>query len=507
MKLSSCLTSRAYSRAAVFACLFIFTCVVSGRAQYPVSSIDSLVRRVQEDQGFEGNVLVADHGRIVYEKSIGAGLSANSVFDLASVSKAFTAVAIMQLVEAGKLSLADNIYQFFPNLPYKGVNVWHLLTHTSGLEDYLAGSVRTVAGLDKPTDAETEDAYGFVHPPLRFYPDSNWSYSNTNYLLLAMIVEKVSGETFPDYVQAHIFDPAGMIHSYVLRKNVPRYTESGVVVPRYYPDYFALRPVRVDSIPFARRYYSLIDNTYGDGGIFSTAGDLFKFFRALQKGVLLEPIAMKQMYSEAPLLNFADYEAGNAGSNYSSEYGMGWLVATDHSHGKIVWHSGSNPGTLTFFMQNVTRDQCVIVLNDNWYKGTYHLGGSIMSILDGRPEELLPPSLARKVGQAYTLYGADTAIALLNRLKTSPDYHVALQEMNDLGYGLLNRGDTRTAIAVFRVNAAEYPQSSDAWDSLAEACYKAGDRVEAAGDYKRSLQLNPRDENGRAMLEKINDGQ
>ena len=130
-----------------------------------------------------------------------------------------------------------------------------------------------------------------------------------------------------------------------------------------------------------------------------------------------------------------------------------------------------------------------------------------MSILDGRPEELLPPSLARKVGQAYTLYGADTAIALLNRLKTSPDYHVALQEMNDLGYGLLNRGDTRTAIAVFRVNAAEYPQSSDAWDSLAEACYKAGDRVEAAGDYKRSLQLNPRDENGRAMLEKINDGQ
>lgn len=468
-----------------------------------VQSIDSLLRKLHDDAGFDGNVLVADGGKVIYQKSFGPALTENSLFGLASVSKIFTAVAIMQLAEQGQLNLSTSIYQYFPNLPYKDITVWHLLTHTSGLEDYLADPVRSALKTDNPSNADVEEAYAFTHPKTRFYPDSDWSYSNTNYLLLAMIVEKVSGESFPHYVRNHIFDPAGMSHSFVLKKNIPKRFQKDIVTPLYYPDYFALRPMSVDSIPFTRMYYSLVENIYGDGEVFSTAGDLFRFFRALKDGRLLQEETLRQMYTPTAIIGSNDYEAGNANPDYASWYGIGWIVARDISNGRVVWHSGANPGTLTFFMQNVRNGRCVVVLNNNWYRGSFHLGGSLMNILADKPVQLLPPSLARRVGQYYTRYGADSAIALLDRLKNGKDYHIGLSEMNELGYGLLGRGDTRTAIAVLKVNADKYPESADVWDSLAEAYYKAGNKVEAINDYQRSIDLNPGNENGLRMLEKI----
>jgi CubicO group peptidase (beta-lactamase class C family) len=479
------------------------TAAAGDNAPGEVHTIDSLVQQLHTTGGFDGSILVADKGKVVYRKSFGPALTDNSLFNLASVSKLFTAVAVMQLVENGQLALSANIYQFFPDLPYKDVTVWNLLSQTSGLEDYLTEPVKDALTQDNPSNPDVEQAFAFTHPKARFYPDSSWSYSNTNYLLLAMIVEKVSGESFPLYVHDHLFFPSGMTHSFVLRKNVPKRFRKDIVTPLYYPDYFALRPVSVDSIPFTKMYYSLIDNIYGDGGVFCTAGDLFKFFTALQRGRLLEKETLWQMYMPVPTFSNENYEAGNANPDYASGYGLGWIAARNVSNGKVVWNSGSNPGMLTFYMQNVSRNRCVVVLNNNWYKGTFNLGGSIMNILGGRPVQLLPPSLARKIGQSYTLYGADTAIALLNRLKTGGDYHVGLLEMNELGHGLLERGDTRTAIAVFQVNADQYPGSADVWDGLAEAYYKAGNRVEAINDYQRSIRLNPDNESSRRMLDQI----
>lgn len=479
--------------------------------QSKLAAIDSLLTTLNLEEGFDGNVLIADKGHIIYERSLGYAnaetkthLTINTIFNLASVSKIFTAVATMKLVEQGKLKLTDDIQQYFPDLPYQKITIYNLLTHTSGIEDYFADPVRNVLG-KKASNTEIEKKYAAVHLNIKFLPDSNWSYSNTNFLFLALIIEKVSGMTYPDFVQKYIFIPAKMYQSFVLEENAPPALKEKITSLYYFADYLSVHPVNVDSIPFTKMYYSIVGGSYGDGGIFSTTGDLYKFHEALQKGNILNIKSLNLMYASTKLPNGKDYEAGNANSDYNSNYGLGWIVAKDSSIGKIVWHSGSNPGTLTFFMRNIDKDQCVIVLNNNWYRGTYHLGGSLMNIINNRPVQLLAPSLARKIGQEYSLYGADAALKLLDSLKAGKEYHIGFMEMNELGYDLLKRNDTQFAIEIFKVNTEQYPSSGDVWDSLAEAYYKAGDKKTAIKYYEKSLILNPNNEGGKTMLKKIKD--
>jgi CubicO group peptidase (beta-lactamase class C family) len=470
-------------------------------AQQPAQRMDSLVNAVRGREAFDGTILVTEKGRVVYEHSF--GLPNNGyVFNLASVSKMFTAVAILQLVGQGKLQLSEDIRRYFPELSYNGVTINNLLNHTSGLVDYMADPVRNrLSG--SPDNAAVLAAYAAAALKPQFPPGSNWRYSNTNFLLLALIVEKVSGLSYPAYLQRHIFRPARMRQSFVLAKNVPESLKSQLAPVYYYPDLLSIRPVLVDSLPFAKAQYQLIANTCGDGGVFSTVEDLSRFHQALLKGKLLDKKLQCLMYSMVTLPEGKNYEAGNANPDYMGGYGLGCIVARDSSYGKVVWHSGADPGLLTFFMRNLDRDQCVIVLNNNWYRGSYHLGGSLMNMLNGRPAQLLGPSLARQIGMTYTLHGADSAIRLLDSLKRKNSFHIGFLEMNELGYDLLAKSDSRTAIAVFRVNTDTYPKSGDAWDSLAEAEYKAGDKSDALRDYDLSVKLNPDNENGKTMINKI----
>jgi CubicO group peptidase (beta-lactamase class C family) len=483
----------------------------TGYTQDKLATIDSLITKLYLEQGFDGNVLIADKGHVIYEKSFGYAnvkgkipLTANSIFNLASVSKVFTSVAIMKLAELGKINLTDDLQQYFPDLPYEHITIYHLLTHTSGLEDFMADPVRN--GLtSSPSNGDIEKTYGIVHLPLKFPPGSNWSYSNTNFLLLALIIEKASGMSYPEFIKQYIFHVAKMEHSFVLLKNAAPKLRNLVADIYYYPDFLTAHPVIVDSIPMAKMQYALIENSYGDGGIFSTTADLFRFQQALLQGKILSVKSQQIMYSPVMLPNGKTYQAGNANPDYNSNYGLGWIVAKDSTTGKIAWHSGADPGLLTFFMQNITKDQCVVVLNNNWYRGTYHLGGTLMNILNNKPLQLMAPSLARKIGQEYAIYGADSAIRLLGVLKKGKDYHIGFLEMNGLGYDLLGRNDTKTAIEIFKVNTEQYPNSGDVWDSLAEAYYKAGDRETAIKDYEKSIALDPNNENGKKMLRKIKD--
>jgi CubicO group peptidase (beta-lactamase class C family) len=481
----------------------------NGYTQNKLASIDSLITKIHLEQGFDGNVLIADKGRIIYEKSFGYAnvkakipLTANSIFNLASISKVFTAVAIMKLAEQGKINLTDDLQQYFPDLPYEHTTIYNLLTHTSGLEDFMADPVRNVLS-SSPSNGDIEKTYCLVHLPLKFPPGSNWSYSNTNFLLLALIIEKTSGMSYPEFIKQYIFRAAKMEHSFVLLKNAPPPLRNLVAANYYYPDFLTARPVIVDSIPMAKMQYTLSENSYGDGGVFSTTADLFSFQQALLNGEILSVKSLQIMYSPVILPNGKTYEAGNANPDYNSNYGLGWMIAKDSTRGKITWHSGADPGLLTFFMQNITKDQCVIVLNNNWYRGTYHFGGSLINILNGKPLQLMAPSLARKIGQEYALHGADAGLKLLRFLKNGRDYHVGFLEMNELGYNLLANNDTKTAIEIFKVNTEQYPSSGDVWDSLAEAYYKDGDKETAIKDYEKSIALDPNNENGKKMLQKI----
>jgi CubicO group peptidase (beta-lactamase class C family) len=480
--------------------LFLFLSLQLG-AQRISKSIDSLLSVVQAEQTFGGEILVAEKGRVLYNRTFGLPKK-ERIFNLASISKTFTAVAVLQLAERQKLKLDDELTGYFPQLPYPGVTIRNMLSHTSGLPDFMSKALRgQLQG--SPDNTKILSAYASADLKPQFGPDSSWAYSNTNFLALAGIVEKVSGLSYPDYLKKFIFEPAGMRESFVLLKNAPADLRSRVVTAYNFRDFLSAEFVPVDSLPSMRSSNDLIANEYGDGGVYSTAEDLLRFHEALMSGKILSKKFQHLMYSIAVLSNGKSYEAGNANRDYTSGYGMGWIVARDSSKGKIVWHSGADPGLLTFFMRDLDSDECVIVLNNRWYRGTYYLGGSIMNVLNGKAPQMYPPSLAHKIGITYTEKGSDFALRLLDSLKKSTIYHAGLAEMNDLGYTFLNKNDFQMALAVFRANTEIYPGSGDVWDSLGEAEYKAGDKAASLVDYEHSLKLDPGNAGGKTMIEKI----
>jgi len=140
--------------------------------------------------------------------------------------------------------------------------------------------------------------------------------------------------TYPAFISKYIFVPAGMDHSFVLADNAPPSLRNDIVSLYYYPDLLSIQTENVDSIPFARMYYSILGNTYGSDGVYSTTADLFKFHLALQCGKILKKATLKKMYTPARLPGGRGYEAGNANSDYSSGYGLGWVL-TRQRGGKI----------------------------------------------------------------------------------------------------------------------------------------------------------------------------
>ena len=186
------------------------------------AKLDEFLSGQAAHYNFNGNVLVAENGKIVFKKSYGFAdfdtkrlLNDSSVFELASVSKQFTATGILLLKDKGKLKLTDSLRQYFPELPYSNITIWHMLTHTSGLPDYEEAMNEK---WDRSKIAFNNDMIAFLAKeklPVLFAPGTKWTYSNTAYAILASIIEKISGQSFKDYMADNIFQPLGMHHTRV----------------------------------------------------------------------------------------------------------------------------------------------------------------------------------------------------------------------------------------------------------------------------------------------------
>lgn len=487
---------------ALFLCLFC-------SAQSPVQQIDSILNQLHNEEDFNGNVLISEKGKIIYEKSFGYAnyenktpLTKDSIFLIGSVSKTFTATAILKLKEQGKLNLDDNILKFLPDLPYKDITIRHLLTHMSGLPEYQSPEVIKEIEGKGVNNAELEKVFAGLNLKQEFPAGSKWEYSNTNYIFLALIVEKASSISYPQFLQKYIFEPAGMKMSFVLKGNVPAQYAKNIVDGYRQMSYVSLTGVNVNNLSGGRSFYLTVSNLYGAGGIYSTAGDLNKFHRALQSGKILKKQTLAEMYNPAKSTNGKDYETFR-NSNYLSAYGLGWFVARDESTGKIVYHSGGSVGYASYFLWNTAKDQCVIILTNNELIKHY-TPTALMKILNSQAYKLDSKSLAKALGREYVLRGLQGMEKLYDRLKLNPDYTFREGEMNDLGYQLmLDKNDSQAAIRILKLNAEKFPASYNVWDSLGEIYYKAGNRDDAIKNYEKSLQLNPKNEEGKQMLDKI----
>jgi CubicO group peptidase (beta-lactamase class C family) len=318
--------------------LLLIPIALEAQKNYP-EQLNSYMQAEFYVNGFNGNVLVAKKGSVIYQKSFGFRnytskelLDNNSVFELASVSKQFTAMGILLLKEKGSLKLADSLRKFFPELPYKNITIQNLLTHTSGLPDY--GDSLAIKW-DHKKVAFNNDAINFLSKeklPVNFNPGEKWEYSNTGYDLLASIIEKVSGLSFREYMQKFIFKPLGMKYSLVY--NTRR--SSHEIVPDYSYGYVysdsLKRYILPDSLP-EYDYVIWADGIQGSGLINSTTGDLLKWDRSLKNHTLLSESTNIEMLSPQSIMD-------TIAKKY---YGYGVIIGKNEI-GDYIMHTGSWPG-------------------------------------------------------------------------------------------------------------------------------------------------------------------
>lgn len=308
--------------------------------------IDAFIEKLHRTRQFNGNVLIARKGKIIYEKAIGwsdylhrDSLKINSVFELASVSKPFTATAILLLAEEGKLKLDQNVKAFFPDFPYEGITIRLLLSHRSGMMNYVYFTDDTWKDKTKPMSNMDVMKLIAQHKPAPYaQPDKVFHYNNSNYMVLAAIIEKVSGKTYAQFMEERIFKPLGMKNTHVYSTTV--YKKIPVDV------------VGHDKVWRRSVVQNFLDGPMGDKGIYSTLHDLYLFDRALRAEKVLQKASLDSAYTPRNPLQYGHFS-----------YGFGWRLF-EAPHEQVVYHTGWWHGFRHIFVRDLKNDVTIIFLSN-----------------------------------------------------------------------------------------------------------------------------------------------
>lgn len=334
--------------------------------------MENLARVLQEKDGFNGAWLYAEKGEIVSKGALGfrdpentLPITEDTIFQLASVSKTFTSAAVMLLVREGALHLEDEIVKFFPEIPYPGVTIRHLLNHTSGIPDYFDDGdwfIRTWKEEKRvPGNDEILRFLRETKAKPYFAPGEGLHYSNTGYNLLALLVERLSGVPYEDFLQKNIFEPAGMSYTHcchIRRDGIPFENFARATVfedGKYVADVDSAEDG--DVVAF--------DGLNGDDYVYTNIFDMLRWDRALREGKVLTPEEQQIMYTPGRLNNGEDavYDEGDG-----LGYGFGWGVEHDEKYGLIVSHSGGMPGVATWFERFIDADRVLVILANRDYR-------------------------------------------------------------------------------------------------------------------------------------------
>ncbi|MDX8566607.1 serine hydrolase [Elizabethkingia sp. HX XZB] len=375
--------------------IILFIAVSSFAYGQKEKKLDSLFTSLYAAKEFNGNILVAEKGKVIYEKSFGLAnektkqkLDKNTVFELASVSKQFTAMGIVQLEKEGKLSYNDPLTKYFPELSfYKPITIDNLLHHTSGLPDYMSLFDKNWDKKKFATNKDIVEMLAKYKPELLFVPGDKYEYSNTGYALLGLIIGKVSKQSYGDYLSKKIFKPLGMANTRVYRS-------------RYKPEKisnYALGYV-VDSLgnkklldDLGKEYYTYyLDGIVGDGMVNSTTGDLLKWDRALYGDKLINQKDKDLIFSSIVTKDKKD-----------TRYGYGWAIDAKDPFGKIANHSGGWAGYITFIERDLDHDKTIIMLQNNNSEATSSPVRQLRNILYDIKPVKIDVSLLQKYAGKY----------------------------------------------------------------------------------------------------------
>lgn len=323
----------------------------SDSSSYYISLVKGFIDTTFGDH-LNGSVLVARKGQVLYEhyagfanpRGYGDSITANTPFHLASVSKTFTAMAVLKLWDEGKLNIDDPVSNYLTGFPCAGVTVKMLLNHRSGIPkyDHYMGNL----GWNRRKIMNNQDVLDFLIANRKKIPigrpDRGFSYSNTNYALLALIIEKVSGQFYGDFLKNTFFDSLGMRDTYVYTR-----ADSARSLPSYYYN--------------GRQYaFDFLDMVYGDKNIYSTPRDLVKWDQALHNGRMF-----KQSTLEAAYTPYSNEKAG------THNYGLGWRMYVLKNGKKLIYHTGWWHGNRTIFVRLIDEDVTIVALCNNDSRNIY----------------------------------------------------------------------------------------------------------------------------------------
>jgi CubicO group peptidase (beta-lactamase class C family) len=455
--------------------------------QDKVEKLEKLISAYSQYGKFNGSVLVAQQGQVIYKKGFGlADMEWNipnrpdTKHRLGSITKQFTAMAIMQLVEQGKLNLHVPISTYLPDYPKKNadvITIHHLLMHSSGTPN-LTSFPNFFKDVSRNHYSPVQLVNLFADSTLQFRPREKFDYTNSGYMLLGYIIETVTGKSYEQVLKENIFAPlkmynTGYDHSKTLLKNRARGYE------RYGRTYVNANYIDM-SIPYAA------------GALYSTVEDLAIWDQALYGNQLLQKENMDLLFAKHIV---------SGGDHYGYGWGVGEIrLGNTTERIASVGHNGGIDGFNTQLTRIPSDKSFIVLLNNTGGAPLNDMTSSIAAILYDKSYDFPKRSVAFFVAERMEKNGIADALTYFSEIKDSTGYYLNEREMNTLGYGFLETGKLNEAAAFFKLNIQAFPKSFNVYDSYGEALLALGNKTEALDNYKKSVRLNPGNENGIKIL-------
>lgn len=446
-----------------------------------IKKIDSLIGLYSSYEGFNGVVLVSHEGEVIYKKGFGfanmewdIANQTTTKFQIASITKQFTAMLIMQLVAENKLDLNEPISTYLPDYPKNigsKVTIHQLLTHTSGIPN--ANSKEKAF---RPYDMVSQ----FKNEPLLFNPGDRFDYSNSGYTLLGYIIEVITKKSYEENLQEKIFKPLNMLNSgFYKHRPIKKNMASGY--NRWYGNYF-----NID--------YTDESSAYAAGGIYATVEDLYLWDQALYTEKLLPEKYMDIIFTK----HIADPE-------YGGHYGYGWEIIkkelgnTDTTI-ETISHGGSINGFRSSFKRIPLTNSSIILLNNTNRAFLNSISRAVLGILYDQPYDFPRIPTAQFMVEAINKDGIENGIQFYKEHKDLETYYSSEEELIIEGYRFLHAGNAKYAAEVFKLSTEVFPDKDNPYDSYGEALLVLGDTLQAIKNYKKSIELNPNNQNGINVL-------
>ena len=462
-------------------------------AQSKVQKLDRFIKKMYAQNQFNGGVLIAEKGKVIYKKTLGwrdaqarKKLDLQTGFQTASLSKTFTAVAIMILKEKKMLSYDDKLVKYLPELPYPNITIRHLITHTSGLYPY--NPLFKKHWKDKNKIATNEDIIAMykTHKPKTFFkPGTEWGYCNVGYVFLSSIVAKVAKMPFEDFLKQHIFVPAKMTQTQVYTKLNSQRIKNFAVEHVY--DIGKQKQVSAGQIPGNEEIHYL-HGKLGDDKVASTLEDLLKWDRVLYTNKIVSLQTLQEAFQ--PVASSFDKSKRHG----KFDYGYGFQLDQHPKYGKVVYHNGGEPGLRVRFIRHIDQDKTIIIYGNMYSTYLNKIRDAVLQILYNQPYEI-PKKLVSEALKPIILTKDSTYVrkAFQKLVAQKEAYFVREGGLEFLAGELWSRKKYREGLWLLHFMVEQFPKSANARYVLGEGYMETNQNQKAIFHFKKLLNmLKPR---------------